>query len=103
VSDALRLARTLGLTDVLVNITEMVGFESPGPAYRPWVATRWAATAGGVLRVAVVARHEHICPRKTGLLAAADQGLRAHICEAEPEAMAWLDAAASSPACSSRQ
>jgi hypothetical protein len=91
---AIRLARARELSDVMVNITATTGFESPGPSYRRSLVRRWAATAAGVLRVVVVARHEHICPHKTGLLVAAEEGLHAHICEAEVEAIAWLDAAA---------
>jgi hypothetical protein len=40
----------------------------------------------------MVARYEHICPQKTGLLTAAEEGMQAHICESEAEAIAWLDA-----------
>ena len=53
---------------MVVNITATSGFESPGPSYRRWLVTRWADTAAGILRVVVVARREHICPEKTGLL-----------------------------------
>jgi len=93
VTEALRLARTHGVRDVLVDITELTGFESPGPSYRRWVTRRWAQAADKTLRVAVVARHEHICPQKTGVLVAAEEGLHAHICEFESEAIAWLDVA----------
>jgi len=41
--------------------------------------------------LAMVARHEHICPEKTGLLIAAEEGLAAHICSTVEEAVAWLD------------
>ena len=91
ITEALRCARDQGLRDVLINISAMTGFSSPGPAYRRWVAARWAETAAGTLAVAVVARPEHICPEKTGLLIAAEKGLDAHICDAEPEAIAWLE------------
>lgn len=97
ITAVLDLARTAGLTTVLVDITGLTGFESPGPAFRRWAVRRWAAAAEGV-RVAVVARAEHICPDKTGLLVAAEEGMHAHICESEAEAAAWLDAAsAASP------
>lgn len=76
---------------MLVDITEVTGFKSPGPAYRRWVARRWAATVKGTIRVVIAARAEHICPAKTGLLVAAEEGLDAHICQSEREAIAWLD------------
>ena len=91
---AIRFARAHGLRDVVVNITAATGFESPGPDYRRRVVKRWAATAAGILRVVVVAQRKHISPERIGLLVAAEEGLKAHICEDETEAIAWLDAAA---------
>src|SRR5689334_4419134 len=77
-----------GLPAIVLNITAVTGFDSPGPAYRRWLVTRWAELAGDQIRVAVVARPEHICPEKTGLLVAAEEGLRANIFE-EQEATAF--------------
>jgi hypothetical protein len=91
ISAVLDLAQAGGLTTVLVDITGLTGFEIPGPAFRRWAVRRWAAAAAD-LRVAVVARPEHICPEKTGLLVAAEEGMRAHICASKAEAIAWLDA-----------
>jgi len=76
---------------VMVNIAAMTGFESPGPAYRRWVARRGAETLGSKIPVAIVARRKHICPHMTGLLVTAEEGLQA-ICEAEADAIAWFDA-----------
>jgi len=90
ITTSLSQARELEMHDVLVDITGVTGLKSPGPAYRRWVAKKWAETTGGAVRVAMVARREHICPRKTGLLIAAEHGLNAHICEAEAEAITWL-------------
>ncbi|MEK7954345.1 hypothetical protein WKV53_27760 [Luteolibacter sp. Y139] len=90
ISAALDHARTCGLKEVLVSITALTGFESPGPAFRRWAVRRWS-TAGTGLKVAMVARPEHICPEKTGLLVAAEEGLNAHICQSEGEAEAWLE------------
>ncbi len=93
ITAALVEARAQAVRDVMVNIAAMTGFESPGPAYRRWVTRRWAETVDSKMRVAMVARSEHICPQKTGLLIAAEEGMQAYICEAEAEAIAWLDAA----------
>jgi hypothetical protein len=97
VTAALALARATGLHDLLVNITEMTGFESAGPAYCRWDASRWAETAVGALRVTFVARSEQIYPEKIGPLVAAEEGLHAYICEDEAEAIAWLNAEADAP------
>ena len=97
VTAALKLARATGLRDLLVNLDAMTGFEASRPAYCRWVARRWAETAGEVLRVAVVAGWEQVCPERIGPLVAAEEGLQAFICEREAEAIAWLDAATDAP------
>ena len=91
IADALFDANQGGLDDALVDITAMYGFDSPGPLFRTWAVGLWARAAGEDLRVAVVARPEHICPHKTGLLVAAEEGLQANIFDAEAPAIAWLD------------
>ena len=95
---AIRFARARDMRDVVVNITATSGFESPSADFRRRLVKRWAATAAGLMRVVVVARREHIHPHKIGLIVAAEEGLHAHICEGEAEAIAWLDAAAPAPA-----
>ena len=93
ITAALEAACADGARDALVNVVGMTGFESPGPAFRRWAVRRWAATVRGRLRVAVVARREHISPDKPGLLVAAEETLDANIFENEAEAIAWLDGA----------
>jgi hypothetical protein len=78
--------------EVVVNIQRMEGFESPGAAYRRWLVRRWARAVMREVAIVVVARREHIAPERTGLIVAAEEGLHAHICEDEEEAVAWLDA-----------
>lgn len=92
ITEILAEARAQAVRDILVNIAALTGFDSPGPSFRRWAARRWAETLGPNIRVAMVARPEHICPHKTGLLVAAEQGVHAHICDSETEAIAWLDA-----------
>jgi hypothetical protein len=91
IATALELARDADLRSMLIDITKLDGIEIPGPAFRRWAVRRWAAAAAR-LSVAVVARVEHICPQKIGLVVAAEEGMGAHICSAEDEALAWLDA-----------
>lgn len=83
ISGVLGEARNRGLREVVLDIRNVRGFESPGPAFRRWAAQMWAGSAGSFMRVAMVARAEHICPEKTGLLVAAEHGLRAGIFESE--------------------
>jgi hypothetical protein len=91
IAAALSQARQRGMDQALVDIRSMSGFESPGPAFRRWAVGLWAEKAVDAVRVALLARAEHICPEKTGLLVAAEEGLRANIFEHERDALAWLD------------
>ena len=97
IADALFDACQGGMDDALVDITAVYGFESPGPLFRAWAVGLWARMAGEDLRVAMVARPEHICPHKTGLLVAAEEGLQANIFDAEGPALAWLDSFPAQP------
>ena len=90
ITAALDLARSGGLHAVLIDITRMSGFEVPGPAFRRWAVRRWAGASDGI-RVAMIARREHICPEKVGLLVAAEEEMRAHITASEADAIAWLN------------
>ncbi len=94
ITTALTCTRGASVQTVLINISAMTGFKSPGPAYRRWAARRWAEALGSEIPVAMVARVEHICPEKTGLLVAAEEGVHAFICVTEAKAIAWLDAQA---------
>jgi len=91
ITAALHRARHDRLSEILINISAVQGFESPGPAFRRWAVLRWAQVVGTGLRIALIARPELVCPKKTGLLVAAEEGLRANIFTTEPEAAAWLD------------
>ena len=62
VAEAMRLARSLGMNDLLVNTTGLTGFQSPSIFARHAFAVRWAESAGSGLIVAMVARPELIDP-----------------------------------------
>jgi hypothetical protein len=89
---ALERAYTHGCREALINIIRMYGFETPGPAYRRWLVRRWARTVLSEIDIAVVCRKEHISMQNEGLITAMQEGLRAHVCTSEDEALAWLDA-----------
>jgi hypothetical protein len=52
----------------------------------------WAKSVEGRFAVVIVAREELVCPEKTGLLVAAEEGLHANIFTSESGAVAWLEA-----------
>jgi hypothetical protein len=45
----------------------------------------------------MVAKQEHVSPEKTGLIVAAEEGLKANIFTTEIEAITWLDSEHSAP------
>jgi hypothetical protein len=79
------------LSQAVISIVRVNGFESPGPSFRRWAVGRWAEAVAGRISVAVVAKEQHICPEKTGLLVAAEEGLSAAIFTTETEALSWLN------------
>lgn len=92
VAEAMRLARSLGLHDLLVNTTGFSGFPPPSIFARHALAVKWAESAGSGLIVAMVARSELIDPEKIGVLMAQNRGASGDVFPTEAAALAWLDA-----------
>ena len=88
---ALRVARTRGLREVVVNVTGLTGFASPSVGTRYAFIKQWARTARGRVRLALVARPEHIDPEKFGVTVAANRGWDADVFVTEADAIGWLD------------
>jgi hypothetical protein len=85
-------ARASGLTDLLASTLGLTGFQSPSTFARYALAVKWAESAGGALRVALVARPEVIDPQKIGVLMAQNRGVNGDVFTREADALAWLDA-----------
>jgi len=92
VAEAMRLARSLGLHDLLVNTLGLTGFSPPSIFARHALAVKWAESAGSGLIVAMVARPELIDPEKIGVLMAQNRGASGDVFHTEAAALAWLDA-----------
>lgn len=92
VAEAMRHARSLDLADLLVNTSGLSGFPTPDVFARYSLANKWAQSAGATLRVALVARVEHIDPQKIGVLMAQNRGVNGDVFTNEAAAVAWLDA-----------
>jgi hypothetical protein len=88
---ALRDARTRGLREVVVNVTGLTGFASPSVVTRYSFIQQWANTTDWRVRLALVARPEHIDPEKFGVLVAANRGWDANVFVTEADAIVWLD------------
>jgi len=91
VAEAMQLARSLGLNDLLVNTSGLSGFAPPSIFARHALAVKWAETAGSALQVAMVARAELIDPEKIGVLMAQNRGASGDVFTSEVAAIAWLD------------
>jgi hypothetical protein len=92
VAQGMRHARERGLTDLLVNTHGLTGFPTPSTFARYSLAVKWAESAGGALRVALVTRAEIIDPQKIGVLMAQNRGVNGDVFTNETDALAWLDA-----------
>jgi hypothetical protein len=91
VAGAMITARNRGCTDLLVNVCGLTGFPPPTIFARYGLAVRWAESAGGKLRVALVAPAELIDPEKIGVLMAQNRGVTGDVFTSEVAAIAWLD------------
>ncbi len=92
VAEALKHARLQGLADILVNTSQMAGFEPPCTIERYAMITRWVESAGNGLRIAVVARAAFIDPQKIGTVIAQNRGVSIEAFIDEGSALRWLDA-----------
>ena len=91
VAGAIAYAREKGACEVLANVSALAGFAAPTTLQRYHLVRKWVATAGGSVRLAVVACAEMIDPSKFGVTVAVNRGLTADIFVTEAEALAWLD------------
>lgn len=92
VSAGIAAARRNRVRQLVINTTELTGFEAPDAFDRFLAVVEWAAEAAPGTRLAIVARPELIHPQKFGVLVAANRGLASNVFASEVEARAWLAA-----------
>jgi hypothetical protein len=90
ITEAIAFCRIRAIRRLLVDSTGLTGFASPSLVDRFWMAQDWAQESKGMVIVAMIARAEHIHPRKFGVMAAADAGLVGDVFTSELEAREWL-------------
>jgi hypothetical protein len=90
VREAIAHAREQGNAKLLVDLIELIGFDSPSIAARHSMVRDWAGAAHGAVKVAMVCRLEVIDPDKFGVTAAANFGLVSDVFVTRDEAIAWL-------------
>ena len=88
---AIAHARDSGIARLMVNGTRVTGFDPPTLSERFFLVEKWAHTAKGKIRLAMVVRPEMIDPRKFGVTVAINRRLIADVFVAERPATAWLE------------
>lgn len=90
VTSAIAFARARGIRKLLVDASDLTGFDPPGIASRYFYIHSWARAAEGSVRVAFLARPELIDQQKFGRTVAANVGFIADVFTTLPEALLWL-------------
>jgi hypothetical protein len=90
VATAIGFARSINIRRLLVDITELTGFEPPDLALRYLIIHEWARAAGKSVSVALVVRPEMIDQQKFGSTVAANIGFVADAFTTEEDALTWL-------------
>jgi hypothetical protein len=90
VATAIGFARSLNIRKLLVDITNLTGFEPPDLALRYFIIHEWAKAAGRSVRVAVVARPELIDHQNFGTTVGANIGFVFKAFTTEEDALIWL-------------
>ncbi len=92
IRDAVAFCAARHIRELLVDTTRTTGFNSPSTLQRFTAVESWAGVGMGRVRLAVIARAEHIDPRRFGVTVAHNRGLSSNIFSTEAQARAWLDA-----------
>jgi hypothetical protein len=95
VTEGIAFARSLDVRKLLVDITNLTGFEPPGVVLRYFLIHEWARAADRSVFIALVTRPEMIDSemadsRKIGTAVAADIGFTADVFTTEEDALNWL-------------
>jgi hypothetical protein len=91
VDAVLAYARARGIKELVVNGILVTGFDPPTISERYFLVEKWALTAHGAVRMAMVLRPEMIDPEKFGVTVAFNRRLIADVFLDEGAAVAWLD------------
>jgi len=91
VDQCLREAFESGARRVLIDIRELVGFAKPDVVARIGMIRRWADTAQGRVKMAIVSRAEIIDDERIGVVLAQSLGFDGNVFEYEEEACLWLE------------
>lgn len=90
ISAAIAKADKLGLSRMLVVITEATGFDPPSMADRHAMVREWGQASRGHVAIAMVVPPAFIDPERFGVVAAGNFGMHGNVFSNESEAHAWL-------------
>jgi len=90
VMDAITFAHKHSIRKLLVNTSNLTGYEPPSLTERYFFIRNWARSASDV-RLALVTRPERIDPQRFGLIVAANFGPIVEVFTSEEDALKWLE------------
>ena len=90
VTAAIAFARARHVRNLLVDVSNLTGFEPPTIASRYFFVHEWAHASAGRVRVAFLIRPELIDPQKFSCTVAANAGFVADVFTTEEDALIWL-------------
>ena len=90
IADALATAREEKVHRLLVDASNLSGFEPPTVVDRFYIIREWAEVARGFAGLALVVKAEMIDPQKFGVTVGLNAGLNSNVFASESEAIAWL-------------
>ena len=90
VMDAIVFAREQHIRKLLVNTSNLTGYEPPSLTARYFFVHNWARAARDV-RIALVTRPERIDPQRFGITVAANLGSIIEVFTSEEDALNWLE------------
>ena len=83
-------AKSHRLGEVLINATDITGFDPPSVSTRHALVRELAFAADGAVRLAAVLRKDMIDPHKFGVVAARNFGFTMDVFACERDALEWL-------------
>jgi len=94
ITTAIIFARDNKIRRLLIDATQLSGFQSPSVADRYWIVRHWAAESQNLVEVAFTLPRYVIDPERFGVQVAINLGMRTDVFESRAEAIVWLLSAA---------
>ena len=90
IKSGIAASRSRRATKLLIDGSQLGGFDPPSVAARSYLTREWAEAAGSAMRIAYIGRADMVDPQKFEITVAASYGLVADIFLDETDALAWL-------------